>query len=367
MIHSGDYQLDIHPQLPQDRSVPIGCIGAGFIMADCQLPAYLDNGLTPVGIASRTKSSAESVAVRHGLKVYESPSDLLSDSSIPVIDIAVPPDVQIDVIREAVRQPHIRGILAQKPLGMNLQQAREIVEMCEAAGVTLVVNQNMRYDQSVRAAKSLLNQNALGDPVFATIEMRAVPHWMPWQERLGWLTLRVMSIHHLDTFRYWFGNPQRVFASTRTDPRTKFPHQDGICTYILEYENGLRVSSWDDVWAGPIAEGPGKDHGINWRIEGTTGLARGTIGWPDYPARSPSTLDFITTAEPETWHQPRWNEVWFPDAFAGPMCELLRSLETGHPASLNARDNLWTMALVDACYQSAEEHRAIELAELMSK
>ena len=41
----------------------------------------------------------------------------------------------------------------------------------------------------------------------------AIPHWMPWQQRLGWVTLRIMSIHHLDTFRYWFGNPVRVFAS----------------------------------------------------------------------------------------------------------------------------------------------------------
>ena len=48
-----------------------------------------------------------------------------------------------------------------------------------------------------------------------------------------------------------------MFASVRPDPRTakKFAHHDGICLYILEYDNGARASSWDDVWTGPALEG----------------------------------------------------------------------------------------------------------------
>src|SRR5437762_483279 len=82
-------------------------------------------------------------------------------------------------------------------------------------------------------------------------------HWMPWQQRLGWLTLRIMSIHHLDTLRYWFGEPLHVFASVRPDPRTakQFAHDDGICLYILEYASGLRALGCDDVWTGPAREG----------------------------------------------------------------------------------------------------------------
>ena len=90
-------------------------------------------------------------------------------------------------------------------------------------------------------------------------DMRGIPHWMPWQERLGWVTLRIMSIHHMDTFRYWFGNPERIFASVRTDPRTQFEHTDGIASYILEYENGLRAiaiggDGSDDDDLGAMAE-----------------------------------------------------------------------------------------------------------------
>ncbi len=140
----------------------------------------------------------------------------------------------------------------------------------------------MRYDQSVRGLKSLLDQGALGEPVLATIDMRAVPHWMPWQQSLGWLTMRIMSIHHLDTFRYWLGDPTRVFASVRPDPRTdrKFAHTDGICLYILEYENGRRASAWDDVWAGPGNEGSAKDNYIRWRVEAPMESRKGLLDGP---------------------------------------------------------------------------------------
>src|SRR5262249_62407400 len=98
-----------------------------------------------------------------------------------------------------------------------------------------------------------------------------------------------MSIHHLDTFRYWLGTPDRVLASTRTDPRTKFPHTDGINLYILEYDSGARASSWDDVWAGPCKEGVAGGIGIKGRIGGTDGVMQGAIGWPKYPARRAGT------------------------------------------------------------------------------
>ncbi len=363
-----DLKLNYLPRLPRNKQVGIGCIGAGFIMSDCHLVAYRQAGFNPVAIASRRPERAREVAQRHGIsQSYDSYRELLADKRVEVVDIAVPPDVLLEVITEVVRHAdHVRGILAQKPLGMNYAQAREIVRTCEAAGVTLAVNQNMRYDQSVRACKTLLDRGELGQGVLATIEMRAIPHWMAWQQRLGWVTLRIMSIHHLDTFRYWFGNPQRVFASVSPDPRTsqQFAHQDGICLYILEYANGLRAAAWDDVWTGPAREGAAGDIGIRWRVEGTEGAARGTIGWPDYPNRTPSTLDFTSIARGPHWIEPRWNEVWFPDAFAGPMAELLCALAEGRECSLSGRDNLQTMALVEACYRSVAEHRAVELAEI---
>ena len=193
-------QIEYLPRLPKNKRPAIGCIGAGFIMADCHLVAYRNAGFNPAAIASQHADHARQVAERHAIKkVYSTYHELLADPNIEVIDIGVPPDVQLEVIREAARHTdHIRGILAQKPLALSVADAKDLVDRCAAAGVTLAINQNMRFDQSVRAAKDVLFRGWLGEPVLATIDMRAVPHWMPWAEGLPSLSTFVMSIHHLD-------------------------------------------------------------------------------------------------------------------------------------------------------------------------
>lgn len=361
--------LDFLPHRPPRTDYGIGAIGAGFIMRDCHLLAYRNAGFRPVAIASRTRASAAEAARLRGVeRVYDTWQELVRDPEVEIVDLGVPPDAQPAIIRWLAehRPPQLKGILAQKPLALDYPQAAGLVRACREAGLKLAVNQNMRYDQSIRALKTVLDRGYLGEPVLGTLEMRAIPHWMPWQERLGWLTLRIMSIHHLDTFRFLFGDPERIYCSVRPDPRTRFAHRDGICLYILEYAGGLRCSGWDDVWAGPAREGGEADTYIKWRVEGTEGMADGTIGWPRYPEPSPSTLRFSTLQEPGRWFEPRWPQVWFPDAFEGPMAQLMAAIYHDTEPEIGGEDNLRTMALVDAAYRSVAERRAVDLREILA-
>ena len=356
--------LNIQPQLPNRRDFRIGIVGSGFIVSECHLEAYRKAGFHPIAIASRTKENAKAVAARHGIpRVYDSCEQLLDDDSIEVLDIAVPPNAQLPWIRAACQRRTVKGILAQKPLGTNYGEAVEAVSLCHSAGIILAVNQNMRYDQSVRAGKTLLDNGTIGDPVLATIDMRGIPHWMPWQREMGWVTLRILSIHHLDCFRYWFGDPEGIFCSVRPDPRTDFPHKDGICAYILSYANGLRCVGLDDTWTGPVREGCPGDIRIQWRTEGINGMAIGKIGWCQNPYTTPSSIKFAQIGDAE-FHEPKWTESWFPDAFVGTMAQLLRALESGGEPEISGRDNLRTMALVDAAYKSTQENRPVRLEEI---
>jgi predicted dehydrogenase len=362
--------LNYRPTLPRRKDWRIGCVGSGFIMKDCHLLAYRNAGFNPVAIASRNVATAREVAAQHRIaKVHDTIESLLADASIEILDVAVPPDVQSAIICRAIElgKGRLRGILAQKPLALSLSDAHALVKLCSDAGIAFAVNQNMRFDQSVRAAKDILNRGWIGTPVFASIDMRAIPHWMPWAEGLPSLSTFVMSIHHLDTFRYWLGTPDHVLASTRPDPRTKWAHRDGINLYILEYESGARASAWDDVWTGPSKEGVAGDIGIKWRIEGTDGLMQGTIGWPKYPAREPSTLEFSTRQQPGVWIRPRWDDVWFPDAFVGTMAQILVAVENGTEPEISGRDNIETIALCEAVFAAATEHRVIRMSDVLGR
>jgi predicted dehydrogenase len=360
------HELSFSPPVPHRKDFRIGILGSGFIVNDCHLVSYRRLGLNPVAIASRSRENAAVVAARYAIPlVCDSYDELLNDDRIEVLDIAVPPQYQLDLIRATCARGTVKGILAQKPLALNYRDAEEAVRCCERAGIVLSVNQNMRYDPSVYAVNSLLQGGYFGAPVFATIDMRAILHWQAWQASTGSATLRIMSIHHLDCMRYWFGEPERVFTSTRPDPRTAFPHSDGICTTILEYKSGLRCVIIDDVWTGPAKEGCPGDPRIEWRIEGLDGLATGNIGWCKDPFTTPSTMRYARKGDAE-FSEFAPKASWFPDAFGGTMCQLLIALETGQAPAIGARDNLKSIALVEAAALSAVQHRMVSPDEIVS-
>src|SRR5215203_3954935 len=91
--------LNIRPTLPRRKDWRIGCVGAGFIMADCHLVAYRNAGFNPVAIVSRNPDTAEKVAARHSIATVHGTIDaLLADPRAEVLDVAVPPDAQPDLI-----------------------------------------------------------------------------------------------------------------------------------------------------------------------------------------------------------------------------------------------------------------------------
>jgi predicted dehydrogenase len=352
-----DFDLNTGPDLPEKTDFGIGCIGAGFIMRDIHLPAYNEAGFRPVAIASRTPANARTAAEENRVpKVYDTWQELLDDPDVEIVDIAYPPDQQLEIVREAASRPHVKGILAQKPVAFTLEEAVEMVKVCDQTGTKLGVNHNMRYDQSMRALKTLLDRGELGTPVVAEIVMNARPHWQEFIKPYGQIALLNMSIHHLDAFRYLFGDPERVVVSARPDPSHDFPHEDGLAFYILEYADGLRAIGLDNcfTWV---------DHRIDWRVEGTEGVAKGTIGWPDYPEGSPSTIDWTTRELDGKWKQPRWKERWFPHAFKGTMGQLMRAIQDDVEPEISGRTTLGTMALVEAAYRSFREGRAVPLEE----
>jgi len=348
------------------RDFKIGCIGAGMIMAECHLAAYQQAGFNVAAIASRTRSKAAEVAERWGIAtVHDTPEALIADENIDIIDIAYPPDQQPALIRKALAEPHIKGILAQKPLALTLEEAIALRDEAAKAGKILSVNQNMRYDQSMRVLKQILDKGELGTPVMATIEMRAIPHWQAFLEDYDRLTLSNMSVHHLDVLRFLFGEPDTITTLTRTDPRTKFEHKDGITVSTLMFPSGVMAVSMEDVWSGPREEGFDSDIYIKWRVEGTEGVAKGTIGWPD---GSPSTLTYASKKTTDgKWVSPQWDTMWFPHAFIGVMEQLQYALHSGEPPALSVADNVKTVALIEAGYKSIDEGRTVRLSEISIK
>jgi predicted dehydrogenase len=221
------------------------------------------------------------------------------------------------------------------------------------------VNQNGRWDPAVRASRTLVARGLLGTRLTAFIELRTMQPWQSfWEDRKRYRQLMVlgMSVHHLDQFRFLFGDPEYVNAVTGRYPGQKW-EGDSIAHYWLEYADGFFASGLDDgsTWT--------RDYGIRFRFTGTEGVLKGTIGWPD---ATYSTLQFTSKRMDGYWHEPIFETKWFPDAFIGTMGDLFRAIETGGEPTISGTDNLKTLQLVFGCYKAAEERRAVRPSEIAS-
>ena len=266
------------------------------------------------------------------------------------------------LIRHALKQPHIKGILAQKPLALSLEEAVKLRDEAAAAGKILSVNQNMRYDQSMRVLKQLIDGGDLGEIVFAQIDMHAIPHWQTFLEDYDRLTLSNMS-----------RAPSRCAAlPVRRSERDHHAHPQGPAHDVRPFRRHHGIDAQVSVRrARAVAGGrlvrpaPGglpDDQHIHWRVDGTEGVAKGTIGWP---TGSASTLTYASTRSTGgEWASPSWETMWFPHAFIGVMEQLQHALKSGSPPALSVADNVKTMALVEAGYRSIDEGRTVKLSEI---
>lgn len=362
MDWKGSFEEFVIPPMPEKKDWRIASVGAGDIVNKCHQAAYQKAGFHTVAISSRNRERVKKAAEQFKIpSVYTDWAEMLENSAIEVVDIALPPHVQIEVVKKCCEQKdHIRGILCQKPAAMSAEEAHLMDQMCQDAGITIAVNHNMRYDQSIRALKLSLDKGYLGKPVLATIEMRARSEWQRFFEQYGKLEIFNMGIHHIDAVRFLFGTPDKINAVCKPNPSVDFPHKDGISQYNMLYQKGLMVSVLDDDFAGPKPDtGCEQDIYIRWRVEGTEGLAEGTIGWPFFPELVPSTFRITSKHLGGEWIRPEWKTTWFPDAFAGTMGDLLIALEKKSEPSIPMADSVRTLECVEACYQSIKEERTI--------
>jgi predicted dehydrogenase len=109
-----------------------------------------------------------------------------------------------------------KHVFCEKPLARTLAEAEAMVRACDEAGVTLAVGHVVRFFPEYRRAKELLDAGSLGRPAMATMTrgnfaVGSARGWYLDPDKSGGVVLDLM-LHDLDTVRWWFGEPSRVYA-----------------------------------------------------------------------------------------------------------------------------------------------------------
>ncbi|MCY7417115.1 MAG: Gfo/Idh/MocA family oxidoreductase [Chloroflexi bacterium] len=343
----------------QGRDLGIGIVGCGGIVQYGHLPAYRAAGLRVVAVTDVDTDKARDVAREWGIPhVASTAEELVSLAGVDIVDIAVPPWVQPEVVALAAAAG--RHMLCQKPFALEFHIARSMVETAESAGVLLAVNQQMRWDAGIAASRDLVAQGAIGRPSAAQVEVSVSTGWhlWPWLAAAPRLEIMYHSIHYLDALRSVLGDPEWV-----TSVHGRYPGQAPVqgetrTTTVLEYADGLQAL---------VAVNHYNQHGTpygEFRFHGTEGALEGTLGLLyDYPDGRPDTLSLHRSGSQVRAYE--FYTRWIPDAFLGPMGDLMDAIATGRQPMTSGRDNLGTVAVVQAAYRSAAERRSVRVQEIL--
>ncbi|MFO1540721.1 MAG: Gfo/Idh/MocA family protein [Chloroflexota bacterium] len=341
------------------RDLGIGIVGCGGIVRGAHLPAYRAAGLRVVAVHDADPERAAELAREAGIPVVaESVDALVAHPDVAIVDIAVTPQAQPAIAVAAARAG--RHILCQKPFALEMAAAKAIVAAADAAGVRCAVNQQMRWDAGIAATRDLVRRGVLGSVVTAELRVSVHSPWhlWPWLAAEPRLEVFYHSIHYLDAFRSILGDPETVTARHGRHPDQGAVRGETRTTTILGYADGREVLvavEHTDRHGPPRAE---------LRVRGTDGAIDGTIGLiADYPDGGPDTLVLHRAG-----HPPRafaFDTRWIPDAFLGPMADLMDAIATGREPVTSGHDNLRTLAVVLAAYRSAETGRTVVVAELL--
>lgn len=350
----------IRVRIPDEHKRPIAVVGAGEIVDVAHLPAYRAHGLAVRGIFDIDPARARDVAARHEVPhVYPSLDQVLADPAVEVVDIAVVPTEQPAIVRAALDAG--KHLLCQKPLAVDLATAGQLAGAADAAGLRLAVNQQLRWDEGIAAARAMVDLGWIGEVNTVTFSVDVATDFSAWTWLVESDRLEIMyhSIHYLDAVRAIMGDPLRVFATASRMPGQK-PKGETQTTSALVFDGQKRALlhvNHNNLSGDPRAE---------FRINGTRGTIHGTLGLLyDYPHGRPDTLRLHSDVLPtDGWLCYPVTTRWFPDAFAGPMSGLLDWVATGREAPTAARDNLRTLALVHALYRSIDSGQTQTLEEI---
>ena len=187
--------------------VGIGIIGTGFARTT-QIPGFRDcMGAKIVAVASRNRERAEAIAKEFGIEhVAADWQELVAHRDVDLVSIVTPPSTHMEITLAAL--DHRKAVLCEKPMALDANEARRMVEKAKATGVLALIDHELRFLNSRRVMRGMLQSGAIGSVrhcnyVFRSDYRSIVRPWDWWSdEKMGGGALGAIGSHVVDSFRW---------------------------------------------------------------------------------------------------------------------------------------------------------------------
>ncbi|MGO9111096.1 MAG: Gfo/Idh/MocA family protein [Thermoguttaceae bacterium] len=341
------------------KDLRFAIVGTGF-WSRFQLAGWRElENVRCVAVYNRTRQKAEKFAAEFGIPdVYDDPKAMLQREDLDFVDVITDVDTHSRFVHLAAesRLP----VICQKPLAPSLAVARAMANDCRAAGVPLLVNENFRWQTAIRALDRELRSGVIGKVFRARVQFaNSFPVFdnQPFLKQLDQFILTDIGTHILDVARFLFGEAESLYCRTARvnaairgeDVATVMLGMAGGATVVCElsYATRMERERFPETFAFVEGELGSIELGPDCWIRVTT--KAGTHARRCPPPRY-------------AWADPAYEVVHA--SIVACQANLLAALRGKQPAETTVEDNMRTLGLVFAAYESARTGRVIGLSNV---
>jgi predicted dehydrogenase len=376
------------------REIRIGLIGYGFIgkvhtLAYRVLPMIYDpfpSTIKLVGVSAASQDSTQKGVEQGGYEFGTTDwRELVERDDIDVIDCCTPNFLHKEMLITSMQAG--KHVYCDKPLAMNLAEAREIVSVARETGIQHQMTFNNRFLPVTMRAKQLMDEGFLGQVLsFRAAYLHAgyTDPQRPFSWRLdvtrgGGGALFDLGSHVIDLLRLLLGEYQSVHTLTETfikerplpgNPNEKRAIEvDDLALMTVRMANGAVGT----VEASRLATGTNDE--LRVEVHGQKGALRFNLADPNwlyvYDAQEPSDpigghrgFKAIETVQrypsPASLPGPKFAVGWMRAHIAN-QYDFISSLVEERPSSPDFVDGMKVQEVMEAGYISAREKRWVSL------
>jgi predicted dehydrogenase len=224
------------------RKVKWGVLGVANIAVQKVIPAMQRGEASEIAaIASRDLAKAREAAERLGIgRAYGSYDELLADPGIEAVYNPLPNELHVPWTRKALEAG--KHVLCEKPIGLDANEAKTLIEACERAGKLVAEAFMVRYHPQWRRARELVGAGRIGaaSAIQTFFSYRLLDPENVRNRPPGGGGLYDIGCYAILTARHTFGaEPTRVVATLDRDPKFL---TDRLVSAIVEFPGGRHLT-----------------------------------------------------------------------------------------------------------------------------
>lgn len=222
-------------------------IGCGRISPN-HIAAAKDNNLEIVAICDIKKENMEKILEKFDLsssdiKRYTDYTEMIRNESLDLVAIATESGLHAKIALDCIE----KGIncIIEKPIAMNMNNARAICKSAEEHGVVVCANHQNRFNKSIQKIREAVEEGKFGKLMHGTAHIRwnrnqdyytQAPWRGTWSQDGG--CLMNQCIHNIDLLRWMMGNEIDEVMAYTDNLNHDFIEAEDLGIAIVKFKNG---------------------------------------------------------------------------------------------------------------------------------